>query len=57
LWWLNGAIHFLATGAIGVFAWLAAMRLFRVLNESEKELLLTILPNRFQRVAAFLIGA
>lgn len=57
LWWLNGTIHFLATGVIGAFVWLAALRLFRVLNETEKKLLLTILPNRFQRVAGFLIGA
>ena len=57
LWWLNGAIHFLATGVIGALAWLAALRLFRVLNESEKQLLLTLVPDRFQRVAGLLIGA
>ena len=56
LWWLNGLIPFLVAGAIGAVAWLAALRLFRVLNQDERQLLLTLVPTRFQRATAFLIG-
>ena len=56
LWWLNGLIPFLVAGAIGAVAWLAALRLFQVLNQDERQLLLTLVPTRFQRATAFLIG-
>ncbi|MEE3328598.1 MAG: polysaccharide biosynthesis C-terminal domain-containing protein [Myxococcota bacterium] len=56
LWWLNGATHFLVAGALGTVIWLLALRLFRVLSQDERQLFVTILPNRFQRVATFLIG-
>ena len=56
LWWLNGLVPFLAAGVVGAVAWLVALRLFRVLNEDERQLLVTIVPTRFQRITGLLIG-
>ena len=56
LWWLNGVIPFLAAGVIGAVAWLLALRLFRVLDEDERQLLVTIVPTRFQKITGALIG-
>ncbi|MFP6640910.1 MAG: hypothetical protein VCC04_11760, partial [Myxococcota bacterium] len=56
LFWLDGYIHFLFTGAIGVITWFLAIRVVRILSPGERSLLVTVLPARLHRVARLLIG-
>ena len=56
LYWLDGYVHFLLTGAIGVITWFFAIRVFRILSHGERSLLVTVLPGRLHKVARLLIG-
>ena len=56
LWLLKGSVHFLIAGGIGTLAWLAAIRLFRILSSEDRELLSGVAPERFRRGLQLLLG-
>ena len=54
--WLNSVMPFLLAGALGAIAWLGALRLFRVLDQDERQLLISMVPARLQPATSWLIG-
>ena len=57
LWWAQSSLNVFVAGLIGGIAWVLSLRIFSVLSSDEKNLVETIVPDRFKRSVRLFLGS